>query len=102
MMRRLTLWKRAAGAAIILLATGAAQAGEDPDAGALMLADQTPTTVEKSSDWKIFVEGAVGGDTLRNQLTGKESSQSNHRLSFDLQFDDTFAPGWRAVCRSSS
>lgn len=97
MMRSPLMWKRAAVAAAILLAIGAVQAGEDPDAGALMLADQTPTTVEKSSDWRIFVEGAYGGDTVRNQLTGQEASQSNHRLSFDLQLDDTFAPGWRAV-----
>ena len=97
MMRSSTMGKRAAIAGLILLVVGVAHAGEDPDAGALMLADQTPTTVEKSSDWKIFVEGAYGGDTSRNQLTGQESNQSNHRLSIDLQFDDSFAPGWRAV-----
>jgi len=74
-----------------LLASGNANA-EDQDDAALMLADKTPDAVEKASNWRTFIEGGYGGDTQRNG----GPVQSNHRLSFDLQYDNTFAPGWRA------
>ncbi len=63
------------------------------DTDALNLADQAPAKVEHASDWHMFVEGAVGQYMLRSgSLTG-----SNQRLSVDLQFDKSIAPGWRAV-----
>jgi hypothetical protein len=70
----------------------ASNAWADADADALKLADQAPTKVERASDWQIFVEGAAGRTRLTSGgLTG------NQRLSLDVQFDKTFAPGWRAV-----
>jgi hypothetical protein len=65
----------------------------DQDADALMLADKAPTTTENASDWKIFLEGAYGGFEMR----GDNSEQESHRLSFDVAYDKTFAPGWRFV-----
>jgi hypothetical protein len=77
-------------ALLALLAAGAARAD---DIDALNLADTAPSKVERASDWHMFVEGALGQYTLRGgNLTG-----SNQRLSFDVQFDKSFAPGWRAV-----
>jgi len=75
-----------------LLASVPALADEHDDA-ALLLADKAPATVEQASNWQVFVEGAYGGDMRRVD----RSSQQNHRLSFDLQYDNAFAPGWRAV-----
>jgi hypothetical protein len=69
-----------------------ADALADSDADALKLADQAPTVIEKASDWQIFVEGAGGRTRLRNG-----GLFTNQRLSLDVQFDKTFAPGWRAV-----
>lgn len=83
MMRRLPL--------ILLLAARAALA-QDQDESALLLADQAPAHVEKSRDWQVFAEGAVGGARLRNGALA-----DNQRLSVDILLDKTFAPGWRAV-----
>ncbi|HJV53637.1 MAG TPA: hypothetical protein VJ652_19375, partial [Noviherbaspirillum sp.] len=82
MMRALSL--------VLLLAAGSALA-DDADEAALLLADQAPAKVERASDWQLFVEGALGPSTLRNGSTA-----DNQRLSFDVQFDKAFAPGWRA------
>ena len=70
-----------------------AQATEDPDLKALMLADQAPKTVEQPSNWRSFIEAGVGRSLLRS--TG--SDQNNQRLSVDLQYDNSFAPGWRVM-----
>jgi len=79
-------------ASLGLLASAPALADEHDDA-ALLLADKAPATVEQASNWQVFVEGAYGGDMLRVD----RSSQHNHRLSLDVQYDNAFAPGWRAV-----
>lgn len=79
-------------ALILLLAAGPALA-DDADADALSLADKAPSTIERASDWHVFVEGAMGESTLRSG----GPSVTMERLSFDLQLDKSFAPGWRAV-----
>ncbi|CAG4884646.1 conserved exported protein of unknown function [Georgfuchsia toluolica] len=75
-----------------LLAFNSALAG-DQDVDALLLADTAPAAVESASNWKTFVEGAFGGFTRR------DGNQTRHdqRLSLDVQYDNSFAPGWRAV-----
>ena len=45
------------------------------------------------SNWRVFAEGSLGGVVLRNS----DSFQPDQRASFDLRYDNTFAPGWRAV-----
>jgi hypothetical protein len=76
----------------LCLLFSAGQALADSDADALKLADQAPAAVARASDWQIFVEGAAGQTRLRNGALA-----FNQRLSFDLLFDKTFAPGWRFV-----
>lgn len=66
---------------------------DDQDADALSLADQTPASKENAKDWKIFLEGEYGTSTMRDG----DSNQENHRLSLDVAYDKTFAPGWRVV-----
>jgi hypothetical protein len=70
-----------------------ASAQDDADLNALQLADQITTTTATSSNWRIFTEGSLGGSELRSN----GSFQSNQRLSLDLRYDNSFAPGWRAV-----
>lgn len=64
---------------------------EDSDASALMLADEAPGVREKASDWRAFVEGAVGGAVRR----GDGATDNNRRLSLDIQYDHNFSPEWR-------
>ena len=78
--------------AMALLCAGGARA-DDQDAGALMLADQAPEPTEKSGNLRTFIEAAHGGATRRNH----GGSQDNQRLSLDIQYDHSFAPGWRAL-----
>lgn len=75
------------------VAQQAQQELEGPDLQALQLADQTATTSETPSNWRVFGEGSLGGAILR----ADDSFQPDQRLSFDAQYDNTFAPGWRAV-----
>ena len=75
-----------------LLASASALA-DDQDDAALLLADKAPPAVEQARNWQAFAEGAYGGATPRDDHT----TQQNHRLSFDLQYDNAFTPGWRAV-----
>ena len=77
----------------LLWLTCGANAQEADDLQALHLADQIMTKPEQPSNWRIFVEGAAGGAVLRSS----DSFQANQRLSFDAQYDNTFAPDWRAV-----
>jgi len=86
-MKRLIL-----GASLILL-TGVALAQQDPDMDALQLADQIAAPVTAPSNWRLFGELSAGGVVLRNT----DSFQPDQRASFDLRYDNTFAPGWRAV-----
>ncbi|MFY9327858.1 MAG: hypothetical protein WAO76_07545 [Georgfuchsia sp.] len=75
-----------------LLAAGCALA-DDQDVSALLLADTAPAAVESADNWKTYVEGAFGGSTRRDG----NQTRHDHRLSLDVQYDNSFAPGWRAV-----
>ena len=68
-------------------------AQDDADLQALKLADLATTKREAPSDWRVFIEASAGGSVLRDA----DIFQPGQRLSFDLQYDNTFAPGWRAV-----
>lgn len=81
-----------AGLALGLAVLTAPSSAADADDDALKLADQTPATVARASDWQVFAEAAAGQVRLRNGAL-----QSSQRLSLDLRFDKTLAPGWRAV-----
>ena len=83
-------FRRIAPAALALLGTGIAWA-DDPDASALMLADQTPSVVERAADWRTFVEGALGGTVRRSD----GSTRDNRRLSADIQYEHSFSAEWR-------
>ncbi|MEB0141020.1 MULTISPECIES: hypothetical protein [unclassified Undibacterium] len=91
MSRALTLLRRS-GIALLCL-SGAAMAQQDPDLDALLLADQMLAPVEQASNVRWFAEAAGGAATRRSD----GSTTSNQRLSFALQYDGNFAPGWRAV-----
>ena len=75
-----------------LLAFNSALA-DDQDVSALLLADTATAAVESASNWKTFIEAAFGGSTRRDD----NSVRHDHRLSLDVQYDNSFAPGWRAV-----
>lgn len=68
-------------------------AQDDLDLQALQLADQATAIPEVPSNWRIFSEASIDGSILRSD----DSFQPEQRLSFDLQYDNTFTPGWRAV-----
>lgn len=78
---------------IFLLAVRSVTAQETGDFDALRLADAAPKNIERGSDWQWFAEAEAGQSLQR--ITGKTINEQ--RLSVDLQFDKTFAPGWRAV-----
>lgn len=78
---------------LLLLAATAPALAADEDAAALLLADQTATTAEQSSDWRVYLEAAARES--RRLDTGL--AQHGERASLDVRFDQTFAPGWRAV-----
>lgn len=82
-------------AALLLLPAGLAGA-EDADLDALKLADQAPSTVEKVSDWRAFVEGAYGQTGWRAAPNRSSPRQDSQRLSLDVQVDHVLAPDWRA------
>lgn len=69
------------------------QAQQDPDLSALKVADQMPNAVEQPSNWRTFVEAGAGANRLRRD----GGTQQTQRLSWDVQYDNSFAPGWRAV-----
>jgi hypothetical protein len=82
----------------LLLASGAALADASigasaSDADALLLADTTQATAARASDWRVFAESALGQATQR----AGGAPVAGRRLSFDLAYDGTLAPGWRAV-----
>ncbi|HCE08959.1 MAG TPA: hypothetical protein DEQ40_10225, partial [Oxalobacteraceae bacterium] len=85
--------RRAFLCALLGLPASVPALADEHDDAALLLADKAPATVAQASNWQVFVEGAYGGDMLRVD----RRSQQNHRLSFDLQYDNAFAPDWRAV-----
>lgn len=65
----------------------------DEDAAALALADQTADTAQKAGDWRVFTEAAGRASTRQ----GVVESRHGGRLSMDLRYDGSFAPGWRSV-----
>jgi hypothetical protein len=77
----------------LLMLVQLAWAQEDPDLQALQLADQITTKPEAASNWRSYVEGALGGSVLRRG----DAFQPEQRGSIDVRYDDTFTPGWRAV-----
>lgn len=83
------------------LMAGAVLAQTTDDLDALKLADSAVDSQPQvsASDWHWVAEGALGQATPRQGSSGSSSgdSISNQRLSLDLQFDQRFAPGWRAV-----
>lgn len=78
---------------ILLLATGSCIAQELNDLDALRLADTAAKPIEDSKDWHSFAEAAIGQSFLGKSGT----TVLEQRLSVDLHFDKTLAPGWRAV-----
>ncbi|MGE5638470.1 MAG: hypothetical protein ACM30H_00100 [Clostridia bacterium] len=81
---------RAAVFALLALAAGAALAQEED---ALSIADKAQLSAEQPRDLRLFVEGALRSS--RQQSNG--AALHGERLSFDLRYDKTFAPGLRAV-----
>jgi hypothetical protein len=80
----------------LLLSIGAVSAQQAPqssDADALSLADQTQPATHAAGDWRIFAEGAL----LHTSQRMDGASTDGQRLSLDLSYDGSFAPGWRAV-----
>jgi hypothetical protein len=75
-----------------LLAAGSACA-DDLDENALSLADKASFSAAPASDWKVFVEGAVGESIQRIGSTPIDTQ----RFSLDVQYDKFFSPGWRAI-----
>ena len=82
--------RRACACSLLLALT--AQAQDDADASALMLADQTAAPVAQASNWHSFVEAAAGQSLARNDV-----SQGVQRLSLDSRYDGAVAPGWRLL-----
>ncbi len=81
-------------ALLLLLACAAlALRARADDANALALADNAPTQVQAASDWRSFAEVAYGQFRPRSGA----AMTHNERASLDLQFDHSFAPGWRAI-----
>lgn len=81
------------GLAVVLLLAASPAAAQDADLDALTLADTTPSEVAAPSDWRRFMEIGLGSSHLR----GSGDTRSNRRLSLDIQYDGTLAPGWRAL-----
>ena len=83
---------------IALLAAAAANAADTPadkpdDADALSLADEAKPATRSSSDWRVFGEGALSRISPRDAAPAVDAG----RLSIDLRYDSTIAPGLRAV-----
>ncbi len=86
------------GVCLALLKTATVSAADSPgggadDLGALSLADAATTAAPSARDWRLFAEGSV----FRSALRGGASAADGSRLSVDLRYDGTIAPGWRAV-----
>lgn len=63
------------------------------DLEALQLADKAPQTPPKPSDWRLFVEGALGAFDMRSN----HSQVATERFSAGLNYDHQLSPNWRAV-----
>jgi hypothetical protein len=76
------------------VAHGASHDSKAKDDDALSLADQTPQAEKRApTAWRAFGELAA----TRSSLRGAADSEDEARLSFDLRYDGTLAPGWRLV-----
>ncbi|KAB2970051.1 hypothetical protein [Zoogloea sp.] len=82
-----------AAALLALLPAGPAGAGEaaDADAAALSLADLQSDEVAQASDWRSFVEAGAGASVRR----GDGAMQGSRRLSVDIRYEHSLAPGAR-------
>ena len=61
---------------------------------ALALADKAPVeSMQPTRPWRIVIEGAAG----RNEMMNALSRVNTQRLSIDMRFDVSLAPGVRAV-----
>jgi hypothetical protein len=76
---------------ILLLA--AVPAWADDDAAALSLADKTPATASRASDWRAFAGAAFSETTLREP----GGAAHDEHLFVDVHYDGTLGAGWRAV-----
>jgi hypothetical protein len=75
----------------MLLTTAPVFAGDDD--AALSLADKTQDKTEQASNWRTYVEAAA----IEARPAAPGPQIHGNRLSFDVRFDDSFAPGWRVV-----
>lgn len=83
--------RAAACLALALALLGARFAwAQDAEASALRLADEAPVEVNKASDWRAFLEGALGDAARRDGRDGER-----RRLSLDIRYDHAFSPQWR-------
>lgn len=86
-------------ASLLLLASAAASAADaapsdkPDDADALSLADEAKPEKRAPRDWKVFGEGSVSRTWQRSGGPAADGL----RLSLDLRYDSTVAPGLRAV-----
>ena len=85
--------KRVFLCAALSLLNLAVQAQQDPDLDALQLADSIATPQATPSNWRTFAEASLGGAVQRYT----DTFQADQRVSLDARYDNTFAPGWRAV-----
>jgi hypothetical protein len=82
-------------ALMLALLAGAAWADGLDDA-ALALPGSAPQEAGNARVWQLFVEGAAARSQMRHTSPAVDD-RSTQRLSVDLQFDKTLAPGVRAM-----
>ena len=80
-------------ALLLLICAALAQGAHADDADALALADSGSAQVPVASNWRSFAEAAYGQSRPRSGA----AIANNERTSLDLQFDQSFASGWRAI-----
>lgn len=94
MKHRRTLAAFSLAALASVLAHGASHDSKAKDDDALSLADQTPQAEKRApSAWRAFGELAAS----RSSLRGGADAEGEARLSLDLRYDGSLAPGWRLV-----
>jgi hypothetical protein len=78
------------GALALFVLAGPARA-TDADDAALSLADLQPAEVAQASDWRSFIEAGAGASVRR----GDGAVQGSRRLSVDIRYEHSLAPGTR-------